>query len=73
MEECFKRLEERVREMVQGYNRLKYEKEELADTLRLKDESIDELKEKLQTLDDRRNSVKAKIEQLIRRIEGLGL
>ena len=73
MQECFKRLEERVREMVQGYNRLKYEKEELADTLRLKDESIDELREKLQALDDRRNSVKAKIEQLIRRIEGLGL
>ena len=71
MEECFKRLEERVREIVQGYSRLKQEKEALADNLRLKDKNIDELKEKLQALDDRRNSVKAKIERLIRRIEGL--
>ena len=71
MEECFKRLEERVREIVQVYSRLKQEKEALADNLRLKDKNIDELKEKLQALDDRRNSVKAKIERLIRRIEGL--
>jgi DNA anti-recombination protein RmuC len=73
MEECFKRLEERVREIVQGYNRLKQENEVLADKLRLQDKSIDELKAMLQTLDDRRNSVKAKVERLIRRIEGLGL
>jgi chromosome segregation ATPase len=73
MEECFKRLEERVREIVQGYNRLKQENEVLADKLRLQDKSIDELKARLQTLDDRRNSVKAKVERLIRRIEGLGL
>ncbi|MCK5554424.1 MAG: cell division protein ZapB [Deltaproteobacteria bacterium] len=73
MEECFKRLEERVREIVQEYNRLKQENEVLADKLRLQDKSIDELKARLQTLDDRRNSVKAKVERLIRRIEGLGL
>jgi len=73
MEECFKRLEERVREIVQGYSRLKQEKEALADNLRLKDKNIDELREKLQALDDRRNSVKAEIERLIRQIEGLGL
>jgi chromosome segregation ATPase len=73
MEECFKRLEERVREIVQGYNRLKQENEVLADKLRLQDKSIDELKARLQTLDDRRDSVKAKVERLIRRIEGLGL
>jgi DNA anti-recombination protein RmuC len=73
MEECFKRLEERVREIVQGYNRLKQENEVLADKLRLQDKSIDELKAMLQTLDDRRNSVKAKVERLIQHIEGLGL
>ena len=72
MEECFKRLEERVREILQGYNRLKQEKEVLADKLRLKDKSIDELNEKLKALDDRKNSVKAKIERLIQRIEGSG-
>ncbi len=72
MEECFKRLEERVREILQGYNRLKQEKEALADKLRLKDKSIDELNEKLKALDDRKNSVKAKIERLIQRIEGSG-
>ena len=72
MEECFKRLEERVREILQGYNRLKQEKEALADKLRLKDKSIYELNEKLKALDDRKNSVKAKIERLIQRIEGSG-
>ena len=73
MEECFKRLEDRVHEILQGYRRLKQEREELIDTLRVKDRSIDDLNQKLQALDDRKNSVKAKIERLIERIEGLGL
>jgi peptidoglycan hydrolase CwlO-like protein len=72
MEECFRRLEERVREVLQGYNRLRQEKEVLADKLRLKDKSIDELNQKLKALDERKNSVKARIERLIQRIEGLG-
>jgi peptidoglycan hydrolase CwlO-like protein len=72
MEECFRRLEGRVREILQGYNRLKQEKEVLADKLRLKDKSIDELSQRLKALDERKNSVKAKIERLIQRIEGLG-
>ncbi len=44
----------------------------MIDRLRVKDQSIDELNERLQVLDDRKNSVKAKIERLIERIEGLG-
>lgn len=73
MEEGFKRLEERVREIVHRYSRLQQEREALVDKLRLKDKSIDELNEKLKALDHRKNSVKAKIERLIQRIEGLGL
>ena len=73
MEEGFKQLEERVKEIVKGYSRLMQENEALADKLRLQDKSIDELRERVQTLADRRNSVKATIERLIRRIEGLGL
>lgn len=73
MEACFKRLEERVQEILQGYHRLRQEKVTLIDKLRRKDQSIDELNEKLQALGDRKNSIKAKIEQLIQRIEGLGL
>ena len=72
MEKCFKRLEERVREILQGYNLLRQEKEALIDKLRCKDQSIDQLNEKLEALDSRKNSVKAKIEQLIQRIEALG-
>ena len=72
MEECFRRLEERVREVLQGYNRLRQEKEVLADKLRLQDKSIDELNQKLKALDERKNSVKARVERLIQRIEGLG-
>ncbi len=72
MEEYFKRLEERVQEILQGYNHLRQEKEALADKLRRKDQSIDELNEKLQALDGRKGSVKAKIERLIQRIEDLG-
>ena len=72
MEEYFKRLEERVQEILQGYNHVRQEKEALADKLRRKDQSIDELNEKLQALDDRKGSVKAKIERLIQRIEDLG-
>ncbi len=72
MEECFEHLEKRVGEILQGYNSLRQEKEALIDKLRLKDQSIDELNEKLRALDDRKNSVKAKIERLIQRIEGLG-
>lgn len=72
MEESFKRLEKRVRDILQGYNNLRQEKEALTDKLRRKDQSIDELNEKLRALDDRKNSVRAKIERLIQRIEGLG-
>lgn len=72
MEEYFKRLEERVQEILQGYGHLRQEKEALTDKLRRKDQSIDELNEKLQALDDRKGSVKAKIERLIQRIEDLG-
>jgi peptidoglycan hydrolase CwlO-like protein len=72
MEEYFKRLEERVQEILQGYDHLRQEKEVLTDKLRRKDQSIDELNEKLQALDDRKGSVKAKIERLIQRIEDLG-
>ncbi len=72
MEESFKRLQERVQEVVQGYNHLRQEKEALTDKLRRKDQSIDKLNERLRALDDRKSSVKAKIEQLIQRIEDLG-
>jgi chromosome segregation ATPase len=72
MEECFKRLEERVKEILQGYSRLKQEKEVMADKLRLKDKSIDELNEKIQALDDSKHSIRTRIERLIQRIEGLG-
>ena len=61
-----------MREVLQGYNRLRQEKEVLADKLRLQDKSIDELNQKLKALDERKNSVKARIERLIQRIEGLG-
>ena len=44
----------------------------MIDKLRRKDQSIDELNERLRALDDRKSSVKAKIEQLIQRIEDLG-
>jgi len=72
MEECFNRLEERVREILQGYNNLRQEKEALTDKLRRKDHSIDELNEKLRALDDRKSSIKARIERLIQRLEDLG-
>ena len=72
MEEYFKRLEERVQEIHQGYGHLRQEKEALTDKLRRKDQSINDLNEKLQALDDRKGSVKAKIERLIQRIEDLG-
>jgi chromosome segregation ATPase len=72
MEESFKRLEERVRVALQGFDRLRKEREELVDKLRRKDQSINELNEKLRALKDRRNSAKARIERLIERIETLG-
>jgi len=72
MEECFSRLEERVREILQGYDRLQQEKEALIGKLRHKDKSISELHEKLQALDDTKQSIKARLERLIQRIENLG-
>jgi chromosome segregation ATPase len=72
MEESFKRLEERVRVVLQGFDRLRKEREELVDKLRRKDQSINELNEKLRALKDRGNSAKARIERLIERIEALG-
>ncbi len=72
MEDCFKRLEERVQEILLGYSRLKQERETLADKLRLKDKNIDELNEKIKALDDSKDMIKARIERLIQRIEGLG-
>ncbi len=72
MEECFKRLEKRVVEILQGYDHLRQEKEALVHKLRRKDQSIEELNKRLRALDDRKGSVKAKIERLIQRIEDLG-
>ncbi len=72
MEDCFKRLEERVQEILLGYSHLKQERETLADKLRLKDKNIDELNEKIKALDDSKDMIKARIERLIQRIEGLG-
>jgi predicted nuclease with TOPRIM domain len=72
MEECFKRLEERVREILQGYDRVLQEKEALVDKLRHQDKRINELHEKLRGLDDARQSIKARLQRLIQRIENLG-
>ena len=72
MEECFRRLEERVREILQGYDRLQQEKEALVDKLRHQDKRINELHEKLRGLDDARQSIKARLQRLIQRIENLG-
>lgn len=72
MEECFRRLEERVREILQGYDRLQQEKEALVDKLRHQDKSINELHEKLRALDDAKQSIKARLQRLIQRIENLG-
>ena len=72
MEECFSRLEERVREVLQGYDRLQQEKEALVDKLRHQDKSINELHEKLRALDDAKQSIKARLQRLVQRIENLG-
>lgn len=72
MEECFRRLEERVREILQGYDRLQQEREALVDKLRHQDKSINELHEKLRALDDAKQSIKARLQRLIQRIENLG-
>lgn len=72
MEESFKRLEKRVQEILQGYDHLRQEKEALIDNLRRKDQSLEELNERLRALDDRKSFAKAKIERLIQRIEDLG-
>jgi predicted nuclease with TOPRIM domain len=72
MEECFRRLEERVREVLQGYDRLQQEKEALVDKLRHQDKSINELHEKLRALDDAKQSIRARLQRLIQRIENLG-
>lgn len=72
MEECFRRLEERVREILQGYDQLQQEKEALVDKLRHQDKSINELHAKVQALDDAKQSVKARLQRLIQRIENLG-
>ncbi|NIS62951.1 MAG: hypothetical protein GTO13_20310 [Proteobacteria bacterium] len=61
-----------MQEILQGYNNLRQEKEALIDKLRRKDESIEALNERLRALDDRKSSVKARVERLIQRIEDLG-
>jgi predicted nuclease with TOPRIM domain len=72
MEECFRRLEERVQEVLQGYDRLQQEREALVDKLRHRDKSINELHEKLRALDDAKQSIRARLQRLIQRIENLG-
>ena len=51
---------------------MQQEKEALIGKLRHKDKSISELHEKLQALDDTKQSIKARLERLIQRIENLG-
>ncbi len=64
--EVFDSLERKIEEVVEGYSRLKEEKRRLEEELR-------DLQERCRRLEEERSVVKAKVEEMLKRLEAIGL
>ena len=69
--ERFVVLEDKLNKILKGYAALQEEKEGLFSQMKEQKEEMERLREELSTLRDERVEVHARIERLIKRLEGL--
>ncbi len=68
-----KKLEEKVGHLLSRYDVILRERDELSAALRVEKEKASRLEKKLQLLSQDRESVKTRIDQLLRRLKGIDL
>ena len=66
-------LEERLNKILEGYTTLKEEREKLISQMHKNDEEVKELRKEVTTLKNERSEVRARIERLVKRLEGIPL
>jgi uncharacterized coiled-coil DUF342 family protein len=66
-------LEERLNKILEGYTTLKEEREKLISQMHVNEKVVEELREEISTLKNERLEVRARIERLIERLEGIPL
>ena len=64
-------LEERLNKILEGYSTLKEEREKLISQMHVNEEEVEKLREEISTLKNERLEVRARIERLIERLEGI--
>jgi septal ring factor EnvC (AmiA/AmiB activator) len=64
-------LEEKIAHLLNKYQDLKKEKEDLAATLGLEREKVAHLEKKLESFTEDKEKVKARIDQLLQRLKGI--
>lgn len=69
--EKFERIEEGINRLLEGYEELKATNIELKDSIGAKDSEIEELREKLKRLDKEKALVKEKVETLLQKLDSL--
>lgn len=71
--EEFKLLEEKIERVIEGYMRLKAERDQLLSLLRQKEEELGELHKEVEALKTERGEVRSRVERLIERLEAAPL
>ena len=71
--EEFKLLEEKIESVIDGYMRLKAERDQLLSLLRQKEEELSDLHKEVEALKVERGEVRSRVERLIERLEAAPL
>ena len=71
--DTFDSLERKIEDIVERYTRLKEEKERLEGELRERDTRLTSLEERCMRFEIERESIKAKVDALLKRLEQLNL
>jgi predicted nucleic acid-binding Zn-ribbon protein len=66
-------LEEKLNKILEGYTILKEEREKLITQMHGNEEEVEKLRKEITTLKDERSEVRARIDRLIERLEGIPL
>ena len=70
-EGLFKTLEEKINDLLKGFQELKKEREELVIALNSEKDKVNQLEKKLGLLSQDREKVKTRIDQLLHRLKGI--
>ena len=66
-------LEEKLNKILEGYTTLKEEREKLISRMHANEEEVEKLRNEVSILKNERSEVRARIERLIKRLEGIPL